>query len=382
VPRKTTMQSLAGRAALAFAAALVCAVATPAAAQVPPGGPPGRPGERPPGPPRPPAEASRGWRVRASAQTDLWFHTLAVIAADQPGPLGLYSADYARHIRDVKQQKGVYPTALDSVAPDLRAEIGQDRKLEVLHFVPLYFPNAGPLEMLEAIRSATRGSRSMGSGGGSVGYGMFVVMQASQDGKTRRLLEKLADVAEKEWNAFYRDYWDTIKAQQDSLASAMELMWDTQLEPGLQSFLEQRRLTGGLIMPSQALGPEGRIVELQQEMNAGDQVVAVQEPIVARGPEATVFAFLKELCFLLIDDQKLSDSTLAAGPLEDLRRTAAVRCGATILDFYAPQQAARYRRTFLDAVGAEDAATVEAFQRVYYLDPAIVERIHRQIRTR
>ena len=376
MPRSTPISRLAARAALAVV--LAGALVASAAAQGPPGGPPPeRQGERMPGPPR---ESSQGWRVRAAPQTDLWFHTLAVIAADQPGPLGLYSAEYARHIREVKQRMGVYPTELDSLAPDLRSQIGEDRKLETLHFVPLYFPNAQPMQMLEAIRAATKG-RGPERGGAGMSYGSFVIMQVSQDGKTRRLLEKLADVAENEWNVFYRSYWDSIQAQQDSLASAMELMWDTQLEPGLQTFLERHRLTGGLIMPSQALGPEGRIVELQ-EMNAGDQVVAVQEPLAARGPEATVFAFLKELCFLLVDENKLADSTLAPDALENLRRTAAVRCGATILDFYAPQQAARYRRTFLDAVGAEDAATVEAFQRVYYLDPAIAERIHQQIRTR
>ncbi len=357
------------------ATAVACvAISVPAFAQRPPQG-------GPPVPPRSMVEAGPGWRVRASVQTNLWFHTLAVIAADQPGPLGLYSADYARHIRDLKQQMGIYPTALDSVAPDLRADIGDGRNLEILHFVPLYFPNAGAEEMLTAILDATKGGgRSMG-GGREVAFGMMVVAQASRDGKARRLLEKLAEVAGKEWNAFYRQYWQETQAQQDSLARAMEVMWDRQLAPGLRDYLERRELAGGLVMPSQALGPEGRIVELQ-EYDAGDQVVAVQEPLLARGPEATVFAFLKELCFLLIDEQKLSDTTLAPQALEDLRRTAAVRCGATVLDFYAPQQAARYRRAFLDAVGAEESATVEAFERVYYLDPEVAARVHAQIRSK
>jgi len=39
-----------------------------------------------------------GWAFRPKATADLWYHALAVIAADQPGPLGMYSADYANHI--------------------------------------------------------------------------------------------------------------------------------------------------------------------------------------------------------------------------------------------------------------------------------------------
>jgi hypothetical protein len=305
-------------------------------------GPPPRQGRgQPPGPPA----VATGWRMEAAAQTNLWFHALAVIAADQPGPLGLYSADYARFIRDFKQQIGVYPTVLDSLAPELREAIGDGRDLEVIHFVPLYFPQAAPERMLEALRAVVDRKDNQATVGRDVGFGVFVMRQVTQDGKTRSVLRDLLGAVEQEWNVFYRQYWEDTASDQDSLVHAMQRMWDAELEPGLERYLEERRLAGGIVMPAAALGPEGRIVELQ-DYNPGDQVQ----------PDS-----------ITLDER------------EDLRRTAAVRCGAQLLQFYAPEQVGRYRRAFLDAVGAEESNTVEAFERVYYLDPTVLRRLHQQI---
>lgn len=134
-------------------------------------------------------------------------------------------------------------------------------------------------------------------------------------------------------------------------------------------------------MPSPALGPEGRIVEIDQ-FDPDDQVVAVQLPLMTQRPEAATFAFLKELCFLLIDARFRASLSEDPAEREDLERTLAVRCGSLILDFYAPTQTARYRRVFLDAVGAEESATVGAFERVYALEPSLYDRLREQIRRR
>ena len=335
-----------------------------------------------PRPPTPEPSPTRTWQVRASPQANLWFHSLAVIAADQPGPLGLYSAEYARHVREVKQERGVYPTPLDSIASDLRTAIGDGRTLESLHFVPLYFPEATPERMFGALLAvAKRRTNDSALAGRDVRFGVAVMAQAFEDGKARRLLERLAGVVEREWTLFYRQYWEDSRAREDSIAVAMQEIWDRDFAPGLRPLLERRRLTGGIVMPSPALGPEGRIVDVR-ELDPGDQVVAVQEPLLATGPDAAVFAFLKELCFLLVDDRKLNPDSLTVDERENLRRTAAVRCGALLLEFYAPAQVGRYRRAFLDAVGAEESTTVAAFERVYFLDPALYRRLRDQIRSR
>ena len=326
--------------------------------------------------------ADPGWTIQPRAHADLWFHALAVIQADEPGPLGLYSADYARSIRQVKQDLGLYPTALDVLASELRQEIADHADLNSIHFVPLYFPRATPERMLGALRAvAKRRTNNPAVSGSDVRFGARVMMGAMQRGGARRLLESLVDAAEEEWELFYRDYWERQQAEQESRYTAIQSMWDSVVAPVLGPYLERQRLSGGLVTPSPAVGPEGRIIDVDEGV-PGDQVVAVQLPPDTDGPEASVFAFLKELCFVLVDDRKLRGFAQDTLALEDLRRTVAVRCGALLLDFYAPTLGASYRRVFLDAVGAEESATVGAFERVYALDPEVFEVLREQIRGR
>lgn len=323
----------------------------------------------------------KGWRITRAPQTDLWFHALAVVQADQPGPLGLYSAEYARRIREVKQQMGIYPTLLDSLGPEFRKAFDEDSALATLHFVPLYFSRAEPKRMLGALRAVARRKTGDSSAvGRDVRFGVAVLSRSLEKGRQRRVLASLTEAVEREWNVFLRDYWERQTAEEDERLDAIQSMWDSVLEPYLEPYLERRRLSAGIVMPSPALGPEGRITDFDQ-FDAGDQVVAVQLPANPGRPDDAVFAFLKELCFLIVDNRVVG-SLREAEDLEDVRRTLAVRCGALILNFYAPTQAARYRRVFLDAVGAEESATVDAFERVYALEPSRWERLREQIRRR
>ncbi len=323
------------------------------------------------------------WSVESKPQVDLWYHVLAVAAADEPGPLGLYSADYARHIREAKQELGIYPTKLDSIASDLRRSVEEVRNnTDMVHFIPLYFPRATPMRMLEALRAVARGRPDRaGIGGGDVRFGMVVANQTFVTGHDRRVLREIIDVAENEWEVFYRDYWGRMDEQLETRYSAVQSVWDSAFAPQLGSYLSRRRLTAGLVVPSPPLGPEGRIVDMDEYV-ATDQTVSVQVPLDADSPNGTVFAFLKELCFLLIDDRDLADFAEDDQALEDLQRTAAVRCGSLILQFYAPTLAAPYRRAFLDAVGATEGYTVAAFERVYALEPEVFDILREQIRRR
>jgi hypothetical protein len=326
-------------------------------------------------------DEERGWRIKRAPQTDLWFHALAVIQADQPGPLGLYSADYARRVREAKQQRGIYPTPLDSLAPEFRQSFDKDSTLTTLHFVPLYFPRAEPERMLRALMAvAKRKTDDSAAVGRDVRLGVAVLSRAVERRSARRVLESLVGAVEQEWTLFYKEHWNEQEAEQEPRYEQVQTLWDSILAPYLEPYLERRRLSSGVVMPSPALGPEGRIVEFDQ-FDPDDQVVAVQLP---QGSEAraAAFAFLKELCFLIVDDRVIGRPARQGESLEDVRRTLAVRCGALILDFYAPTQVAQYRRVFLDAVGAEESATVGAFERVYALEPPMWERLRERIRAR
>jgi hypothetical protein len=324
-----------------------------------------------------------GWLVQTGPHIDLWFHGLAVVSADQPGPLGLYSADYASRIREIKRDKGVYPTKLDSLAPRLREDIARQRALDVIHFVPMYFdPQTSAEGMLDALDAlAKRRIEETDLIQPDAATGVFRIAGAFTSGGSRRVLETLVEALENEWEVFYADYWDELNEVEAGRYDAVQSVWDSLFVPALGPYLERRKLTGGAVFLSPALGPEGRIVDLS-EGDPRDQQVVVQMPLSSSEPAPSVFAFLKELCFILVDPRSLGASPENQEEFEDLRRRVAVRCGHLVLQFYAPTLASTYRRVFLDAVGAEESYTLEAFKRVYYVDPDVFERLRVQIRRR
>jgi len=324
-----------------------------------------------------------GWVFRPQPQTDLWYHTLAVIQADQVGPLGMYSAEYATFIRDVKRERGVYPTPLDSLDNDVREKLMKSDPggLDVFHFLPLYFTRSEPEDLMDILMAvAERDVGRLELSYPEAEWGVSVLTNTLTSGGDRRVLRQLVEVMRAEWDLFYKDYWDEWYEERRDQYDAIQELWDKQIAPALGPFLERERLSGGLAMPSPGLGPEGRI-DARDEYDPGDQVVAMMFPLSVDTPDASTFAFLKELCFIIIDPETLRG--FAGGSVEaaqDLQRRAAVRCGAMLLEFYVPVLASRYRRAFLNAVGAEESSTQGAFERVFYLEPEIVERMKQEIR--
>lgn len=96
------------------------------------------------------------WRVRSVGSSDLWFHGMAVIGVDGPGPLPMYDREYAQRVRDAKHRRGIYPTLLDRKAADLRNAFHRDSTFEVLHFLPLYFLLLDADALLGAVRALVR----------------------------------------------------------------------------------------------------------------------------------------------------------------------------------------------------------------------------------
>ncbi len=322
-----------------------------------------------------------GWVIRPQPQADLWYHTFAVIQADQPGPLGMYSAEYATYIRDIKRERGVYPTPLDSIDDNLRSQLMERHPIrDLLHFVPVYFSRSEPEEMMDALMAvAERNPGEANVESPEARYAVALFTQAFESGGDRRVLREVVEAMREEWTLFYRDYWDEWYEENREEYDSIQELWDRQISPSLAPFLEERRLSGGLAMPTPGVGPEGRIVD-PDPFQPDDQVVAMMFPLTDGNADASAFAFLKELCFLIIDAETLRGFTRDQDAHEDLERRAAVRCGAMLLEFYAPVMATRYRRAFLNAVGAEESSTQGAFERVFYLEPEIVERLKENLR--
>jgi hypothetical protein len=313
------------------------------------------------------------WSVRARPQLDLWYHALATIGVEDEELLPKYNADYAAEMSRIKRDLGVFPTPLDRLSDYFRSELASKREFAFFDEVPLYFPTATPEEMLAALDAVSdRRVYQRDRVPPSAATGAVVATQVFHNNSLRRVLSRFVTMLRQEWEVFYQAYWySNIDA--DSLGrAALDDFWAAIVVPRIDDFLERVRIDGGEILVSQPLGPKGRLLANQ---------VVVWLPSDA-GPRDAAYNVIKEVCYVLVDEM-LEDLVDDRDELPNIRINAAVRCGALVLDYYAPIMSAGYRRVMMRSLGADSVTnTVARFERRFQLEPAVLEALREEIRRR
>ena len=302
------------------------------------------------------------WLVRRDAFAELWYHGLATVGADDYGPLPLYSASYARTVREAKRARGLI-TRLDSLAPTLRAVFAGDSSFDALHFVPLYFVGTEPGVALTALREALAGNRAGSAVPLPLAARAAAVAHSIPGTRHRQALLTFVDALAVEWRTVVRDEpatWQPSARTLDELQRA----WDSRFSMPLSSYLAAGERSRGTIVVVPALGREGRVVSLRADVS----VVMVSADPVAGVDDAPLFAAVRELAFALLDEVPpvrltAGHSRLAA---EREREVAAVRGGAMLLEAVAPSLAPSYRRVFMAGAAGQRNSS---FEREYPLHP-------------
>ena len=256
-----------------------------------------------------PSWAQAHWRVASSAAADQWFSAMALLDLPVPGTLAFY-------------------ITVPRPPPPWRSEAARTRALDVVHFVPLYFPTATPAGLFAGVRAAAQGQPAPAPRAAFLVSALQRTITAAND---RRLLSLIAILA---------DNTPGVPAMPDDRLAALQATWDSSYAPALAPYLSARRLDGGLLFVSPALGPEGRIFEGRPE-DRGDNVIAVGESTDSGLDEAPLLSAVRELCAPLItelsaDRRAWRGDAVAAG-------RATVRCGCAIVDRTLPTRSAMYR---------------------------------------
>lgn len=343
--------------------------------------PPPRAGVRPAGGPAG-YQTHGGWHLEPNAAVDLWYHGLAVMEVGGAGRLPLYSAAYARRIRLEKERLGVYPTRLDQLGPQVRHSIERDDGLALLHFAPLYFHGADPLEMLRALSAvAERRAADVAVAHPRVRFGAMVMTQALQTGGRRRVVQQLVEALSDEYNVFFRDYQARHRAEISDRLADLERRWTHGLALDLADFLERVGLESGVLIPSPALGPEGRLFQ-GDPFGGQTRLIAVWMPLEGR-VDAPLYGAVREMGFAVVD-RVVDPSRYETSELEGIRARAAIRVGALLLEFYAPAQVSGYRRAFLEAAGHESSGrrTAADFEQAFPLDAEVMSQLRWEVRRR
>lgn len=263
-----------------------------------------------------PGTVAGQWDVRRSAAVDLWYHGLALVAYEGPGPLPFYSSTYAAEVRADKARRGIR-TLLDRDAAALRDAFRRDSTFESLHFLPLYHPGAWPADIARA--PAVR--RVFGSTG------------------QQELLRRLANALDDEWRLYLRDARERDAKGAAARLEAARAFWASEGAPLARSRTPVR---GGIVLLVEPLGGEGRVVRV-----GATAVVAVQAPPSDTTGRTATLSVLRELCFVPSPraDGPAPGSTAARHAASRASSHEASRCGAGMLA-HRPDLAAAYRALF------------------------------------
>ena len=73
------------------------------------------------------------------------------------------------------------------------------------------------------------------------------------------MLGEFANALEEEWRVFLREYLSESSAARNAALAEAAQDWNARVAPAIAGFLDIRQITGGAVMVSDALGPEGRV---------------------------------------------------------------------------------------------------------------------------
>jgi len=318
------------------------------------------------------------WRAILLPQVDLWYHGLATAEFQGFGPDDMYDSGYALRLRDAKQKAGVLPTRLDDRAMHYGSSFRNDSTFEVFHFVPLYFAASTVDPMLAALNVVATSEGTIDVGDPLAQFGASAVAGTMQRPDQRAILADWTTTLEQEWSSFYAEFWRAQAIQSGPVLQAIQSDWDDAFAPGLSLYLHAYGLDNGVLVLSDPVGPEGRIFE-GDPANRSDNIVVVGFDANA-GPRAPLFAAVRELCFPVVRET-LANQPGASDRVAATTRSshAAVRCGAYLLDRFAPDLGAGYRSWFTPGASGPPAEVQAAFERTYPLDAALSAAIREKL---
>ena len=329
-------------------------------------------------------EASGGWSFTSLPFTDLWFHGMALVDPIGPGPNPLYDPGYPNVVRRAKGGAGGSPTALDVRLGYFREAFRRDPAFEVLHFLPLYFPQAARSEIFMALTLLAGTEEGIPRATSArTSFGTAAVGSVLTTREQRSLLGEFVTALEDEWTGFFQAYWQGGAGQRGQLQTVLRDVWGSDYAASLTPFLDGMRMSGGLVAVVPAIGSEGRIFGGSPQ-DPMDNVLVVSAPAGPEDGVEVVFSMLRELSFPLVR-QVMDEVRVKEGNRdeeESLAVRSAIRSGALILEMLSPDDLGAYQRFFLTQSGRsapEEEAIEATFREAFSLGTGLEEALRERI---
>lgn len=332
-------------------------------------------GSRQAAPLRPEATGPQ-WPIKTREHVDLWLHGFAMLQEDT-AKVPLFARGYRERMTVLKNSRDVY-TDLDANRDQFARAVAGKPALVGAQFIALYFGSWQ--EMLRAFEffQTAEGDPRRASNEEAQGIIAFLAQQfpTPEDRNFARLFVRaLADESAK----FHHDWWVAEQRARSAALARADDLWQQRWRPALQRFLNHTQQGNGDLIPSLALGGEGRALPAGN----GSQF-AVASPSSADSAEVLLYAFAHEaigsIAQVAVNDN-LTPVQKRNG-LADLYGSAGlVRGGALLVQRVDPAAAERYARWYLAQAGAPVPASdaLAALATAFPMPDEMLESMRRQI---
>ena len=326
---------------------------------------------------RPSVSQGVQWPVKTREHVDLWLHSFALLQ-DDTALVPLFARGYRDAITVEKNSRNIV-TDLDANRATLAPVLASKPALLGAQFIPLYFGSWE--EMVRAFEyfQTAEGDPRRSSNADVQGVVAFLAQQFPQPADrdfARRLMMSVTSEREK----FHHAWWlEQQRLRSPALARA-DSLWQSRWRPPLQRFLNHTQQASGDLIPTMAIGGEGRAVPAGK---SGSQY-AVAWPRTADSAEVMLFTFAHEavgsVAQVAVNDH-LTPVQQRQGLGERYASIGLVRGGALLVERIDPALAERYARFYLAQAGRPIAGgdVMAAFAAAFPMPDDMIGSMRRQI---
>jgi hypothetical protein len=322
-------------------------------------------------------EAAVQWPVKTREHVDLWLHAFALLQQDT-ATVPLFARGYRDRLTVIKNSRNV-ATDLDANRAALAQVLDAKPDLIGAQFIALYF--ASWEEMVrgfEYFQTAQGNPRS--SSNAEVQAIIAFLAQQFPTAADRDFARRLMLAVQSERDRFHHAWWVEQQRERSAALARADELWQSRWRPALQRFLNHTQQASGDLIPTIALGGEGRAVPAGKSASQ----YAVAYPATPDSAEVMLFAFAHEaagsVAQVAVNDN-LTPVQQRTGLGARYGATGLVRGGALLVERVEPAMAERYARWYLALAGRPVPAgnVMAAFEAAFPMPEEMIASMRRQI---
>lgn len=316
------------------------------------------------------------WPVKTREHVDLWLHGFAMLQEDT-ARVPLFARGYRERMTVLKNSRNVY-TDLDANRDRLARTIAGKPALVGAQFIALYFGSWQELTRAFEYFQTAEGDPRRASNEEAQGIIAFLAQQfpTPEDREFARIFVRaLSDESAK----FHHDWWVAEQRERSAALARADDLWQDRWRPALQRFLNHTQQASGDLIPSLALGGEGRALPAGR----GSQY-AVASPSTPDSAEVLLYAFVHEaigsIAQVAVNDN-LTPVQKRNGLADQYGSVGLVRGGAILVERVDPAAAERYARWYLAQAGepVPSSNALAALAVAFPMPDEMIESIRRQV---